>query len=114
MNTMYHATWGAYAESIQQYGLLRYQPQSWPGCKVGCVYLSDDIDFAVSFCEANGDVSDELYNSGCIVYAVDTKELLKSLLKPDPSITDEAQQHSFAYFGDIPANALQFVKRLDI
>lgn len=114
VDILYHVTWGAYQDQIQTQGLLRNQPQSWPKCISGCVYLADDEELAVSFCEANDDVADDLYASGCVVFSVDIKALDSDLLLKDPNVIDESRKHYFAYYDDISPNQLQLINKLDL
>ena len=99
-NKLYHATWGCYQQSIQSRGLLPNQLQTWPGCIPGWVYLADDEELAISFCEAADEVSDDIYASGILVFEVDVMGLDGRLLVPDLNIKDEeTRKHCFAYYG---------------
>lgn len=106
---LYHATFQAYCLSIEEKGLIPGQQKTWENCESGFVYLAEDMDGAVSFCEAAEDVSDEIYNSGICCYEVELSALDLTLLRDDPNILDpqEEGERCYAYAGEIPFDKLQ-------
>ena len=101
---LYHATFKVYLDSIKKHGLLSKSPNiNWEGLSIDAIYLSDDPESAESFCEV-AEVSDEVWNSGIIIFEINTSDLNLDLLDEDENILDEIG--SYVYFGNIPFSKL--------
>lgn len=106
---LYHATFQAYFTSIQEKGLVPDDNKTWQDCASGFVYLADDMEAAISFCEAAEDTPAEIFDSGICCFEIDSKFLDKNSLFSDPNILDaeDADPHYFAYAGKIQAHGLK-------
>ena len=104
--TLYHATFGAYVPSIMEHGLGAEQHKNWDFSKDGAVYLVTSPDIAVSFCEAAEETTDEIYDSGIVLFEVDATGLA---LEEDVTCRLEGEDHSFMVRSVIPAARLRLV-----
>ena len=97
---MYHATFGCYLGDITKNGLMIDSNHNWADSK-NCIYLSDDLDVAASYCEA-AEVADEIYDSGIYVIHIDISKLDSSKLTSDENVLDD--DSTFEYHDNIPPN----------
>lgn len=106
---LYHATFESYMPSILEHGLIPSTHSNWYGCASGFVYLSNNPDVAVSFCEASDATPQEVYDSGICCLEVDKEKLNTKLLFDDPNILDKPCDDGlcFAYAGSISPACLQ-------
>lgn len=85
---LYHATFCANLNSIEKNGLggagkkINWEEVSSPEY----TYFTNDLDYAVSFCEAAPDVDDDIYDSGIVVLAVESDV---TIFEKDENIKDE-------------------------
>ena len=112
---LYHATYTANVASIIQKGFLINQRKSWADCADDYIYLSDDPEVSISFCEIAEDVTDEIYSSGICCFEINSNSLDKNLLFADPNILDASEESSscYAYAGNISfdsARIIQFIQ----
>ena len=86
---LYHATFMVNKLSIMQEGLVIGKKRSWGGqVDENYVYLANDPDVAYDFCECADDVDEDIYDSGIVVFEIDTSKLDidKDSLFPDPNV----------------------------
>ena len=82
---LYHATFAANLPGIKERGLGHPSKKlSWSFSNPDVTCFVNDIDAAESFCEEADNVSEEVYNSGIIVLAIDDSEI--KTLFPDENI----------------------------
>ena len=100
---LYHATYQAYLSSIKENGLLPDQQKNWADCASGFVYLANDKDGAISFCEIAEDTPASVFNSGICCFEIDSAVLDPALLSVDPNILweDDETPWCFVYFAQI-------------
>ena len=107
-DVLYHATYGAFVDSIMKNGLGGAgAQQQWEDSKPGYVYLARDPEVAESHAEANEEVPDE-YIDDIVVFAIDTSKLDMDKLDDDPNIMDD--DSTLAYKGVIPTSALMMAE----
>lgn len=113
---LYHATFMAYMDGIKEKGLLPGENKNWADCVSGVVYLADDPEVAISYCEVAEDVLDDVSKSGICCFEVDMANLDSSLLFEDPNIlVDEGDVPSgcYAYAGVIPFENLRVYQQAE-
>lgn len=103
---LYHATFRTNLASIRQLGLGAKQKKNWAISLNNVVCLAIEPDIANDFCESAEDVSDSVYDSGIIVFAINSSDLDRKRLSRDPNLKDE---ESYIYSGIIPANKLYVI-----
>lgn len=105
---LYHATYQAYLSDIEENGLLPDQQKNWADCASGFVYLANDKDGAISFCETAEDVPGEVFDSGICCFEIDSDVLDPALLSVDPNILleDNESPWCFVYAAQISPDAL--------
>ena len=107
-DVLYHATYGAFVDSIMKNGLGGSGAQTqWEDSLPGHVYLAKDPSVAESHAEANEEVPDE-YIDDIVVFAIDTSKLDMDKLGDDPNVMDD--DSTLAYKGVIPASALMMAE----
>lgn len=107
-DVLYHATYGAFVDSIMKNGLGGAgAQQQWEDSKPGYVYLAKDPEVAESHAEANEEVPDE-YIDDIVVFAIDTSKLDMDKLDDDPNVMDD--DSTLAYKGVIPTSALMIAE----
>ena len=94
---------------IKVNGLLPGRHKNWTDSASDFVYLSSDMEGAISFCETAEDVSAEVFNSGICCFELNSDFLNLSLLSIDPNIMWENDEEPwcFVYAGPIPYNVLR-------
>ncbi len=108
---LYHSTFRANLESIQQRGLdpnFDGEMKCWKWCEKG-IYLHTDPDVAVSYTEVsdNPNIPDEWFeDNNIIALEINTTSLDKSLIIQDPNIDPNDDANSFLYRGIIPYGAI--------
>ena len=118
---LYHATFGANKEAIEYQGLKpgnKVDMACYPDSEYG-VYLTDDIQSAISFVESaeNENIPEDWFGD-IVVFQVDTTKLDKRKFKKDPHMNwsgeydqegNEVQMpECYLYIGKIPPNAIMF------
>lgn len=105
----YHATFQAYLTSIKANGLLPGQKQNWTDCPNNYIYLANDMDMAISFCEAAEDTPDLIYDSGICCFEIESDSLDQRQLTGDPNIlgTDIYESGCYVYADKIPFSLLR-------
>lgn len=93
---LYHATYRSNLESIFENGLGAIQRKNWDISTVGGVCFADDMDLAISFCEAAENVDDDVFESGIVCLEIDSDALSEALLFLDPNF-DDAWDSSACY-----------------
>ena len=107
-DVLYHATYGAFVDSIMKNGLGGTGAQTqWEDSLPGHVYLARDPEVAESHAEANEEVPDE-YIDDIVVFAIDTSKLDMDKLGDDPNVMDD--NSTLAYKGVIPTSALMMAE----
>jgi len=110
---LYHATFGAYLKSVNEEGLITDRNKTYVDCKPGYVYLTEQKDNAISFCEAADDIPEEIHKSGVYCFEVDMTTVDKSLAILDPNILDiefyEEGQRAYAFKGNIPKGSITLI-----
>ena len=102
-DTLYHATYKPFLDSIKKNGLGGSGAQTqWEDSKPGYVYLAKDPGVAVSHAEANDEVPDE-YIDDIVVLSINTNKLDPNNLEDDPNVIDD--DSTLAYKGIIPTSA---------
>ena len=106
---LYHATYQAYLSSIEKNGLLPDQQKNWADCASGFVYLANDKDGAISFCETAEDAPAEVFNSGICCFEIESVLLDPALLSIDPNISwkDDESPWCFVYASQISPDVLR-------
>lgn len=107
---LYHATFKSRIPQIIKYGLDSKHAKNWKDCERGYIYFAQDYDIASDFCEAAEDVSDEDYDSGIVVLAVDSSQLKREKFIADPNIQTPGQCGCLAYKGTVQAQKLRVVQ----
>lgn len=111
-NKLYHATYNAYLNSIQEKGLqINNAMTNWSDSE-SAIYLAIDPNIAESFAESAEFIEDDIYDSGIVILEVNTKQLDKNKFDIDPNIIyeDDNEQYSFIYKGSIPNSALKIYR----
>ena len=85
---LYHATYKANLVSIFENGLGAIQRKNWDISTDGGVCFADDMDLAISFCEAAENVDDEVFESGIVCLEIDSDALSEAFLFLDPNFDD--------------------------
>lgn len=113
-NMLYHATFGAYIPDIMEKGLVPDAHSNWDKKENGFVYLTNDIDAAIEFCECAEDVPDEVYHSGIYCFGVNRLLLDEAALISDPNIDldMDSDMKCYAYKGEIPYQWLRPMNEL--
>lgn len=106
---LYHATFKSRIPQIIKYGLDSKHAKNWKDCERGYIYFATNYDIAYDFCETAEDVSDEDYDSGIVVLAVDSNQLKREKFTADPNILDNEDCGCFAYKGTVSAQKLKVV-----
>lgn len=111
--TLYHATFAANLPGIKKYGLGHPSKKlSWSFSDPTVTCFVNDIDAAESFCEEADNVSEDVYNSGIIILAIDDSEI--KTLFPDENIIDDYDVHTAIFVCTneiIPFNKLKIVRK---
>ena len=110
---LYHGTFRAYLDSIEEKGLIPNFHNNWDlddgYQESGVLYLSNDIDFCGSMVESseNEDIPEEYFDD-IIVLEIDTSYLnLKNFeLDKNYSSNGHGDTWSFQYRGTIPPEAI--------
>ncbi len=100
---LYHATYGRFLDSIMEHGLggeIANNNKMWDISSDDMVYLSSDIDFAISFVETAENGSDD-ESETIVVIKIDVSRLDANLLSLDDNILDENRELSWQYNGII-------------
>jgi hypothetical protein len=118
-NLLYHATLKVFKESILKSGIIAggQDCQLWSWCDMKYVYLADDRGYAAHFVESALSYFDDedidkvmLYeksNYTGVVFVIDKSKLDLSKLNKDPEIEFiDGSSNSYAYYGNIPAEAI--------
>jgi hypothetical protein len=100
---LYHATFVSRLGSIKKLGLGGKQLKAWSFSIDGVVCFSDDPWVAMSYAEIADEISDEEYNTGIVVLAVNKGDLDTSLLSVDENNSDG---DTLQYAGIVPASKL--------
>lgn len=114
MTKLYHATLQTYLPEIKKDGLVPGKNKNWD-CESGFVYLSNDMDTAISFCEAVSDnTPEEVYDSGICCFELDINAIDMQYLYKDPNILDadnlsEDNVKCFAYAKPVPFHKLHLI-----
>ena len=111
---MYHATFGCYKDSILEHGLnptIGRTHKNWQFSKDKLVCLAFDGYIAEDFCESNDTVSDEIYDSGIVLFGVNVSGLE---LFYDPNINEFDENGnpyniSLVYEGVISPDRLEII-----
>lgn len=103
---LYHATFRRNIASIREMGLGAKQKKNWDISMNNVVCLALDPAEANDYCECAEDVSDSVYESGIVVFAVNTKDLNRQRLMQDPNLRDV---ESYIYQGIIPSDKLYVI-----
>lgn len=101
---LYHATYRTNLKSIRELGLGAKQKKNWDISLDNVVCFARDPIDAHDFCSCNEEVSDRVYNSGIIVFAVNSKDIGK--LEKDPNLHDIK---SYIYRGIVPSDKLYVI-----
>lgn len=72
---LYHATFMAHVPSIISFGLGAIQLKNWEFSEENMTYFASEIDIAFSFCEAAEDTPDNIYDSGIVLFSIESKYL---------------------------------------
>ena len=103
---LYHATFIAFDKSIRSRGLRKNtEHKNWEDSKK-VVYLATSADIALSYAETAEDVSDEIYDSGIIIYQVEVKNLDDKKIKGDRAVRGSSGD-TIEYHADIPSRHLK-------
>lgn len=99
---LYHATYTLYLGSILKKGLIPNYRDNWGGLskEQKGVYLTNDIDAAISFIEVADGVSDAAYGSGGVVLGIRLEDLDINLLREDSNWLEDDIE-SYVYNGII-------------
>lgn len=106
---LFHATYRAHLNSIFAHGLGAVQKKNWDISVDGSVCFAEDMDLAISFCEAADKVSDEVFDSGIVCLEVDSESLMDELLFLDHNFLpgDDDDAWCFLYEGVVPPEHLK-------
>ena len=111
---LYHATYGAYLDSILEKGLIPNYKTNWD-FSGRYIYLTSDPDIAQSFAETADKAPNE-YLKDIVIFEVDLKDLDQDKLRVDDNITqdenEEDEPYSFQYSGTIRPSLLTVYKRI--
>lgn len=110
---LYHATYGAYLDSILKYGLIRGYRKNWDFSE-NYVYLTNDPEIAISFAETSDTVAEE-FLADIVIFEIDSKDLKLAKLKVDDNITQDEEDnepYSFQYREDISPQYLKVYGRV--
>lgn len=114
---LYHATYGAYLDSILEKGLIPNYKTNWD-FSGRSIYLTDDPDIAQDFAET-ADMAPEEYLNDIVILEVDLNDLDQDKLTLDDNITqcededdEDCQPYSFQYNGTIKPQLLTIFKRI--
>lgn len=108
---LYHASYNKFRNAILSEGLQIGMKPNWKDMQhCGVIYLTSNAEIAESFAEC-ADVDDETIESGICIFELDTSDIDKTMLKPDPNIIleDDEEPYSFIYPQNIPATALKLI-----
>jgi len=108
-NTLYHATYCAYIDSILTHGLGAKPIPNWEFSKPNVVYLEACPDAAESYPEISEIVSDDIYELGIVILRINTSNLDMEKLQRDSNIRYDEHSNSFEYHGIIPASNLHIM-----
>jgi len=110
-STLFHATYRANLESIQQVGITSCPEggvKMYQDCQNG-VYLHTDPDVAYSYVETadNDSIPNEWIEGGdIVVLSINVSYLDVELLETDPNLPPPMNEDSFLYNGTIPTGAI--------
>ena len=111
---LYHATYGAYLDSILEQGLIPNYKTNWD-FSGRYIYLTSDPDIAFYFAET-ADRAPEEYLNDIVIFEIDITDLDQDKLRLDDNITqdenDEEEPYSFQYKGTIRPQLLSIYKRV--
>ena len=111
--TLYHASYGPLADSIQQSGLGGDRDTMWDDSVRGVVYLAVDPDVAFSYAETSDDAWDRFETDEgleIITFEIDTAQLDPSKFNIDQNVIGNAGD-TLEYYGVVPPSALKVITR---
>ena len=111
--TLYHASYGPLADSIQQSGLGGDRDTMWDDSVRGTVYLAVDPDIAFSYAETSDDAWDRFETDEgleIVTFEIDTAQLDPSRFNIDQNVIGNAGD-TLEYYGIVPPSALKVVRR---
>ena len=98
---LYHATYKPLLDSIKENGLGATEQTYWEDSKPGTVYLSIDEDVAVSYAEANENVSEDWLDE-IVVLRIKWNSLDPDYLSIDENVQDNNDGVTLEYHKIIP------------
>ena len=111
--TLYHASYGPLADSIQQSGLGGDRDTVWEDSVRGTVYLALDPEVAFSYAETSDDAWDKFETDDgleIVTFEIDTSQLDPAKLNIDQNVLGN-QGDTLEYKGVVPPSALKIVRR---
>ena len=108
---LYHATFKKFLPLIMQHGLGAQKRTLWSDSKLNTVYLSKDLDVAVSYAEVALDFeeNEDLNYDDIIVLKIDSSKLDRDKLFVDSNVTDN-KGDTLEYHGIIPFDIVEVIK----
>jgi hypothetical protein len=112
---LYHATYGAYLESILEQGLIPNYRTNWD-FSGRYIYLTSDPEIAFYFAETAEMVPEEYLND-IVILEINLEGLDENKLRLDDNITqdedDEEEPYSFQYKGIIKPEFISIYNRYE-
>ena len=111
--TLYHASYGPLADSIQQSGLGGDRDTVWEDSVRGTVYLALDPEVAFSYAETSDDAWDKFETDDgleIVTFEIDASQLDPAKLNIDQNVLGN-QGDTLEYKGVVPPSALKIIRR---
>ena len=111
--TLYHASYGPLADSIQQLGLGGDRDTMWEDSVRGTVYLALDPEIAFSYAETSDEAWDKFETDAgleIITFEIDTSLLDHSKFNIDQNVLDN-EGDTLEYYGIVPPSAIKELNR---
>ena len=111
--TLYHASYGPLAGSIQQSGLGGDRDTMWDDSVRGTVYLAVDPDIAFSYAETSDDAWDRFETDEgleIVTFEIDTAQLDPSKFNIDQNVIGN-EGDTLEYYGIVPPSSLKVIRR---
>ena len=111
--TLYHASYGPLADSIQQSGLGGDRDTMWEDSVRGTVYLALDPEIAFSYAETSDEAWDKFETDAgleIITFEIDTSLLDHSKFNIDQNVLDN-EGDTLEYYGIVPPSAIKELNR---
>ena len=111
--TLYHASYGPLADSIQREGLGGDRDTVWEDSVRGTVYLALDPEIAFSYAETSDDAWDRFETDEgleIVTFEIDTAQLDPSKFNIDQNVIGNAGD-TLEYYGIVPPSAIKVVRR---